>query len=356
MRKNMKNYILGTFALVLLLAVSCREKEPMPDDTSANIRIENGEIAFPPAGGVHTVKIYNATSVSATPDLPWCTAQVKDGSIEVTATPYTGIESRYCMVRINADEESLYVVVQQSGVYIQGFDSSNLNLKNSAMDIVRTFKTNSTFSVSTDEDWIHLQTGEGSLHISVDENTAKEYREGDIHWSIGDLDGTITVTQFDAAEAGLLGEYTWSGYNVKTKRTWSIDAELSNGEGETYILSLTSNTYKLSIPVTMDKQTLLIPIGQPIGTYTTSAGAVYKVIPLIASGTGAVMYADVINTGNYSLDFSKNEDGKWEAVGNHTAFEGLNFQFANWPNTSNYLTEKSATNGIYLQEIKLTQK
>ena len=306
MRKNMKKYILGACALALFLAVSCQEKDPNPEDTSANIRIENGEIAFPPAGGVDTVRIYNAASVSATADLPWCSVQiVKDGFVEVTATPYEGIESRYCMIRINADEESLYVVIQQSGVYIQDFDSSNLNLKNSAVDLVRTFKTNASFSVSADEDWIHVQAEEGSLHITVDENTSKEYREGNIHWSIGELDGNIAVTQFDAAEAGLLGEYTWSGYNVKTKRTWSIDAEITDGEDEAYILKLTSNTYNLSIPVTMDKLTLMIPLGQPIGTYTTSAGAVYKVIPVIASGTAAISYADVINSGTYSLVFSK---------------------------------------------------
>ena len=355
----MKHLFIGASAAVLiaLLPLSCQTKGEGEEQTRPAIRIENGEIGFPPAGGVDTVRIYNATSISATPDLPWCTVQeVKPGFIEVTAGAYSGIESRYCMIRIQADETSCYIVIQQSGVYIQGFDDSNLNLKNGAAQIDRTFKTNGSFTASSEEDWIHVEAGDGVLHISVDENTGKEYREGGIHWGIGELNGIIAVTQFDAADAGLLGSYTWSGTNQKNNRQWTIDAELTAGGDETYNLAITSNTYKLNIPVTMDKQTLLVPLGQPVGTYTTSAGAVYKVIPLIASGTSAILYANAITTGNYPLVFSKQEDGKWKATADHSAFTGMNFQFANWANASNYLTDRSATNGIYLQGITLTQK
>lgn len=355
----MKQYLIGASlaAILSLLALSCDKNGGNPEETLPAIRIENGEIGFPPAGGVDTVRIYNAAKVSATADLPWCTVrEVEKGFLEVTAGPYTGVESRYCMINIQADEKACYVVIQQSGVYIQGFDDSNLNLKNGAARVERTFKTNGSFTASSGEDWIHVETGDGVLRIAVDENTGKDYREGGVHWAIGDLDGVISVTQFDAADAGLLGSYIWSGTNQKNNRQWTINAELTAGGGDAYNLAITSNTYKLNIPVTMDKQTLLIPLGQPVGTYTTSAGAVYKVIPLIAPGTAAILYANAITTGTYSLVFTRQEDGKWKATADYSPYAGQNFQFANWANAADYLTDKSATNGIYLQGITLTQE
>lgn len=357
----MKRIIIIALCLCGILSVACSTKKETPVNPAniSSLRLENAQLIFNPDGGVDTIRVHNGVGVKAEPKFSWCTTNViGDSLVRVVIEPYAGLESRYCQINITTESTLNSVVVQQSGVYIQRFDDTDIPLKNGASVITRTFNSNATFTAETDADWIHLSVDNSSLTINIDENTGKEYREAQVHWAVGQLKDSILVSQFDAVDAGMMGDYTWKGKNVKqSNRDWTINANLSAGTSEdSYTLTLTSNTYSLSIPVKMDKQTLLFPLGQPIGTYTTSRGVVHTVIPVIAQGTAAIKYANVTNSGDYKFIFDKNDDGKWVATADHSPYIGLNFQFANWLKTDDYLSVNSQTNGIYLQNITLEQK
>lgn len=348
------------FTGIILFSFSCikqRSENEIYGYQTAALRLENAQMIFPPDGGKDTIHVFDAKDLVATPAFSWCeTRVIGDTLVEVKTAPYSGLESRFCYISLTTENTKNSVVVQQSGVYIQNFDDSDLALKNDSRVITRTFNSNASFTATTKVDWIHLDCDESTLTINIDENTGKEYREGWVAWAVGDLKDTINVSQFDAIDAGLMGAYTWKAKNMKTNRDWSIDAEISPGDNDNYIVKLTSTTYNLSIPATMSKQSMFIPLGSPVGTYTTSKGVVHTVIPVIAQGTAAIKYANVTTSGSYRLDFLKGEDGKWVAIADHSDYVGLNFQFANWLKTDDYLTANSQTNGIYLQNIQLVQK
>ena len=354
----MKNVHIILPLLVVSVIAACNKKDNIPTGNFGigALELKNAQLIFAPDGGKDTIRVFNGKGLTAAPGYNWCeTRVIGDTLVEVKVNAYAGLESRFCQIAIKSPDTYNSVVIQQSGVYIQNFDDSDLALKNGAREIKRTFNSNATFSATTEADWIHLTCAENELTINVDENETKQFREGWVAWAVGELKDTIDITQFDAVDAGMMGAYTWKGRTVKNNRDWSINASLTQGEEDTYSLNLTSNTYNLSIPVTMDKQTLLLPLGNPIGTYTTSKGVVHTVIPVIAQGTAAIKYADVTTSGNYKLVFERTDSGKWVATADHSDYTGYNFQFANWLKTDDYLSVNSQTNGIYLQNITLEQ-
>lgn len=354
-----KTIFLLTFVCLVLIVACNKDKTTSDTPNLTSLHLENAQLIFLPDGGEDTIRVYEGKGLEAVASYSWCSVTVlADTAVAVKVNAYKGLESRFCPISITSPTSSNSVVIQQSGVYIQNFDDSDIPLKNGARQIVRTFSSNASFTATTKADWIHLTTDESSLTIDIDENDGKQYREAWVAWAVGDLKDTIFVSQFDAIDAGMMGNYVWKGKNVKNNRDWTINATLSatSTSEDTYNLALTSNTYNLNIPVQMDKQTLLIPLGQAIGTYTTSNGVVHTVIPVIAQGTSAIKYSDVINSGYYKLLFSRSDEEKWNGVADHSDYAGYNFQFANWLKTDDYLSVNSKTNGIYLQNITLEQQ
>ena len=342
----------------LLTLLSCMRESVQPEEvTPAALRLENAQLIFAPDGGVDVIHVYGATNLQAKASYDWCTVKVlSDAEVEVTVGPYKDLESRYCPISLTADNAKNSVVIQQSGVYIQGFDSSDLILNNEEREIVLPFNSNATFTAVTKVDWVHLDAQKDKLKINIDENTEKNYREGWIAWAVGELKDTIDVSQFDAADAGLLCEYDFTAYNVKTKKTYTAAASLSAGANGKYNLSIVQGNLNLSIPVTLNKQELRLPLGDEVGTYKTGSTE-YAVYPIMIQGTSAVKYDAATTRGYVGFNFAKQEDKTWKADADLSQYAGYNFCFANWKKPVNISGASfNATNSLFFQDMALTQK
>lgn len=327
----MKRLILISMAMTAMLLAACQPQAVEEAPQAATLKVVSGDLVFQPAGGTGTVTVEAEGTVTAESALPWCSASVSGKTITVTAQPYDGLESRYTPINIHCGDESIYIVAHQYGVILRSFAPEDIHLKNAAFETSFPYDANTRIKAESDADWLSFTFGDDALGIRVAENVQKEYREARVNWSIGDFHDSFVVSQFDAAEAGLLGTWDWHGYGgTRLTTDYAFTATLEETD-KGYNLHLVRTGIDLNIPVVLDGKTVKIPLGAPsVGTYVNGTKTYYT-YPLFAAGTNAVQYDAAVTEGYYPLVLEKDaETGKWKATGDPTFQEGLNFRFEFW--------------------------
>ena len=246
--------------------------------------ISGADIAFKAIGGNGYIEVEGLEGAleATTQSSSWCHLTVEGNKIKVVVDEYTGLESRYALVNMKSGEAEGKTIVHQFGIIVKSFSPHDIAFKNAAGQVELPYDANeSVVQATTDADWVVLDNSDPTrLTIKVAENPSKEYREAEIHWYIGEMKGSFFVSQFDLAEAGLLGEWDWHGKQTGNNRDFPMDAVLIEEEDGTYTLDIdyatSSVTIDISISgVTLAKNNLLIPLGAYVGTYATRS-ANYK--------------------------------------------------------------------------------
>ena len=359
----MKKYI-GFLLCVsaALFAASCGEKQSLEVDNTPKMKVVSHDVVFQPDGGTGSITVECESAITAEVQTTnsagekWCTATVDGKKINVTVGKYSGVESRYSNIIIKGADETLNVAVHQYGIIMNEFDADDAIIKNPAQTLSYAYKANALMQASSSVDWITVSTTDNKLEVKVAENTSKEYRQGTVEWNVGMLKGSFVLTQFDAADAGLLGEWTWNCKQVTTNRAYELNAVLSEDENG-YTLKLTKEgAADFSMPVLLDGKVLSMPLGVAVGTYTTSSGTKYPyTFPMIVNKTTAIVFdAAVAASGYYNFNLAKDEAGVWVATADHSAYTSKQYlAFEAWSSAEH---EGNSNGRLVFSGISMTKK
>ena len=330
------------FALVAAAAalVSCREDNGFVLNVPPTVDVTAGaDIAFKAVGGTGAIEVAPSEGQlqATTAQSDWCHLTVSGNRIDVTVDEYDGLESRYAIVDLKAGNAVGQTIVQQFGVIVKSFDWKSFTAKNERQTVEFSYDAlGSTVVATTPADWITFEATPEKLLVHIDQNPTTDYREAPVHWNIGSVQGDLTIGQFDLAAAGLLGEWDWHGKQQPNNRDFPMNATLSEMEDGTYTIALTYATtaidFNMSIEnVILEANKLMLPLGGYVGTYYLKRTDItYHVFPLIASGTSRLYYADAITEGSVPFVLEKDDAGKWQAVGDLSAWPGRFFRFEMW--------------------------
>ena len=320
--------------------------------------VSGADIAFKAIGGNGYIEVdgLDGALEATTQSASWCHLTVEGNKIKVEVDEYTGLESRYAVVQMKSGEAEGKTIVHQFGIIVKSFSPHDIAFKNAADQTEIPYDANETvIQATTDAAWVVLDNSDPTrLVIKVSENTAKDYREAEIHWHIGEMQGSFFVSQFDLADAGLLGAWKWHGKQTGNNRDFPLDGVLKEAQDGTYTLDLnyktSSVTLDLSVTgITLAKNNLLIPLGIFVGTYTTRSAS-YNAFTLVEEGNARTTYAHAITEGVFRLALAKQENGTWRATAIEEDYPELNFRFEMWTDEDHTGTSGS---GLILKEIYL---
>ena len=323
--------------------------------------ISGADIAFKAIGGDGYIEVdglqgnLEATTLSSS----WCHLTVDGNKIKVVVDEYTGLESRYAVVEMKSGEAVGKTIVHQFGIIVKAFSPRDFAFRNAADQVDIPYDANETvIQATTDADWVTLDNSTPDhLVVKVAENAAKEYREAEIHWNIGEMKGSFFVSQFDLADAGLLGAWKWHGKQTGNNRDFPMDAVLKEEKDGTYTMDLDYLTSSINIDlsitgITLSKNCIQIPLGIYVGTYTTKS-ANYQAFTLMEGGSGRAVYASAITSGFFRIAIEKAEDGTWHGKALEDEYPEKYFRFEMWDNKSHEGTAKS---GLVLKEIYMDKQ
>lgn len=327
--------------------LSCRQDDPEPEKTSG-IEILNGEITFQPDGGKDVIHVKASGAISAQADKPWCSVSVEGSDqVRVEVPAYKGIETRYAYVEIRCGEETVGVTIHQFGVIVRSFNASDIFMKNTAAEYSFSYDANASMTATTEAGWIHLKVDGNTLNVSVDRNEGKQARTGTIHWEIGAMTDSFDITQFDPAESGLLGNWTWNSARVSDNSAFQLAASLDESGDGAYELTLVSDKMNFTFTdVRLDGTVLQIPLGKEIGTYTANGTNTYRAFCIMAPGNSPTTYNNVnaVTSGFYTFDLNYDElADKWTATGRASDYPNKNFRFEYWTTSAHEGNSRSRT-------------
>ena len=350
--------------------VSCEENNPFELNVTPTIDVTSGaDIAFKAIGGsgaIEVAPVDGQLSVT-TAQSDWCHLSVSGNRIEVSVDQYDGLESRYAVLDMKAGNASGQTIVHQFGVIVKEYAWKDVTIKNPAQDLTFAYDADETPVVPTcDADWVSFTVTTDKLVAHVAENASKDYREALVHWALGSITGEFVIGQFDLADAGLLGEWTWHGYH-NGKTDYPMTSNLTENADGTYRLKMnySSKTSSSQIDIKLDingldleKNRLMLPLGSYAGTYTlqnlrTGVTTVYYAFPLYATGTGRLTFEEAVTEGALPLVISRDkETGAWKAVADPDAYPGQTFRFEMWENRSH---EDISRSGLILSNISMVK-
>ena len=339
------------------ILVSCgNDKDMYTINVPPTVDVVSGaDIAFKAIGGegyIEVAPVEGQLQVS-TDQSSWCHLTAEGNRIHVSVDGYSGLESRYAKVMMKAGDASGVTVVHQFGIIVREFAPRDVTLNNDAQDTAIYYEANeSLIEAESDADWARIIVEKDSLRIRLAENVSREYREAHIHWHFGEMKGDFSVSQFDLAQAGLLGDWTFHAVNASNGRAFSyypLDAVLSEAADGTYNLAVTKQSGNVVVDysikgLTLERNRLMLPLGGHIGTHRPNANNLYQVYPLFASGTTAVQYGNAVTSGYFPFEITKDaETGVWQAVGDTTPFGDMVFRFEFWTDKSHPGNSNSRT-------------
>ena len=362
----MKRIYTGLILSIALVAGwSCdkHEEEMYKLNVKDEVTVVSGaDIAFKAIGGEGLIEVdgLKGSLEATTQSSSWCHLTVDGNKIKVVVDEYTGLESRYAVVEMKSGDAEVKTIVHQFGIIVKSFSPHDVSFKNTAGQAEFPYDANETIvHATTDANWVALDNSDPTrLIVKVSENASKEYREAEIHWTIGEMKGSFFVSQFDLAEAGLLGNWQWHGKQTGNNRDFPMPAVLKEEEEDgTYTLNMdyetSSMTIALSIPgITMSRNYLQIPLGVYAGTYTTK-NAKYVAFTLMEEGNARTTYAHAVTSGVFRLALAKQENGTWRATAVDDDYPDKFFRFEMWPSQAHSGT---AGSGLILKEIYMDKQ
>ena len=361
----MKRIYTGIILSIALVAgASCGKTEE--DLFKLNVKpevtvVSGADIAFKAIGGNGYIEVdgLQGSLEATTQSSSWCHLTVEGNKIKVDVDEYTGLESRYAVVEMKSGEAEGKTIVHQFGIIVKSFNPHDIAFKNAAGQTEFPYDANETvIQATTDADWVVLDNSDPTrLTVKVAENPSKEYREAEVHWLIGEMKGTFFVSQFDLADAGLLGAWKWHGKQTGNNRDFPLDGVLKEEEDGTYTLDLdyktSSVTLDLSIPgITLARNSLMIPLGIHVGTYTTR-NASYQAFTMVEEGNARTTYAHAITEGLFRLAIAKLENGTWRATAIEEDYPEMYFRFEMWTDVEH---TETAGSGLILKEIYMDKQ
>lgn len=216
--KNIRNYL--TLFLLLLagitLSASCSDDEPK--GYTGETQISATEMIFPKSGDTLTLSVLSSVEPQVASNQAWCSVdfvsvtQRGTYTYNIIAAANTETEDRMAVLSVVAGSFTASVQVTQTAGdgLIVAQDAYDMPAAGGPLNV--TLTTNGDYACTINDSWIAeaevtdaRAMTEYTLHFTVSANHGAE-RTGTITFTLGDLMGTVTVTQAAGQAATISGE------------------------------------------------------------------------------------------------------------------------------------------------------
>ena len=174
------------------------------NEANAAISLDTSTMEFTSSSGEQTFKITANTSWSVSSDQAWCSVSPSsgsnNGSVKVKVSENTQTSARTATITVKTDAGTRTVSVTQSGASEQvSLSVSDMEFAAGSGSKMFSIKSNTSWAVSSDENWCSVSptsgSNDGSVTVSVDENTSTSSRTATITVESVTIKRTLAVTQ-----------------------------------------------------------------------------------------------------------------------------------------------------------------
>ncbi|MBR1402252.1 MAG: BACON domain-containing protein [Prevotella sp.] len=287
-----KIYSLFVIAAGCLIMASCGDDNDYEPKTSS-VSVVSAETELAAAGESKTI-VVNGTGLSASfpSSATWISASVSGNNITVTAEPNLNNETRHALLTVrasNGDETS--VSFSQFGAIFSIDAPPEIHLTDDSQTIELDAKFNLPLTVSTSDDWLSVRVDEANSKVilTASANNTGNMRFGDVDYSIGNVQGSFSVEQWDFAKDVLGQYYLW--YYTGSWNYTNVALEQSGRNVRIRLLDDGYAEYGLVIPTTTDSEYLTMTIDNlaPMGSVTLS-GTTYQALAFVRGLSGSSIY------------------------------------------------------------------
>lgn len=187
---------------------------PTPDSDAIEFDAHGGEIKIP----VRNVLPFR---VELEDDATWVTARVDGSTLVLNAeTNYTRNSLAVTGKLISEGLESEFTVTQ-SGIVLTPEKTSVL-MYNAGDEVTLKVESTLEFNVSSDQEWLEVTKGDGSILLKAGDNSGKARRTATVMLTSEGLTATVNITQRPPIYTDYLGSWTLIGMNGNTPFTYNI--------------------------------------------------------------------------------------------------------------------------------------
>ncbi len=224
----------------VMALVSCRQKEQNPIEWRTELQVVSSDLVFSPAGGAGTA-VLNLSGASVTSNASWCQASVSDETVNVSVDEWGGLDSRYAVLTVSRNGESLEVSVIQYGVNLGKVEvGAKITADGKAATYTFLCESNVAITVQSDVDWFVPTLEDGELKLSVTANPDKAVRIGTLTLHIGEIVKKVTVLQFPVFENTPDWVVTYSGNRKSGSTDYSTLTNTVSVDHGLYTLTVTT--------------------------------------------------------------------------------------------------------------------
>ena len=202
-------------------------------------------LEFASGSGSKSIKITSNTSWTVSSDQTWCsvspTSGSNDGSVTMKVEENSSTGERTATITVKSEAGDKTVKVTQSGVSpTLSLNIDNMEFAAGSGSKIFTISANTSWAVSSDKNWCSVSptsgSNDGSVTVSVDENTSTSSRTATITVESSSITRTLSVTQSG-------GEVTPVPTPVFQDRTFTVGGvqfKMIYVEGGTFTMGATS--------------------------------------------------------------------------------------------------------------------
>lgn len=256
-KKQLSIYSLALASLLLLplgSLTSCSDKEETDvfasEELSLNMTLTPTIVDLPARNASQDITITSNTAWGAVSDVTWAKLSaslgVGNSTLSVLLEDNTSTEPRTATITFSYGSTQQTVTINQAALNAAlSTTSVTLPARDASQEIGIT--TNSTWTVSTFDTWIHILNekgdGDGKFTVTLDNNLNTQNRQGTVTVAYGNGKMTIDVTQEPATatlsdqSASFTAKSSSHTIKVTSNTVWSAEAEnswihIEDAEGE----------------------------------------------------------------------------------------------------------------------------
>ena len=203
--------ILFASLLAVLALAACRRTEQEPIEWRTELQVVTSELVFTPVGGSDSFTV-NLSGASVASNKSWCQASVSGTTVDVTVGEWGGLESRYAVLTLTREGETVDVSVIQHGVNLGGIAiDSEITVHGEAGEYTYPCESNANVRVTSEDSWLTPSLSDGELKLTVAPNPDKATRIGTLVITVGDVVSEVSVIQYPVFENTPDWVVTYSG-------------------------------------------------------------------------------------------------------------------------------------------------
>lgn len=314
------------FAILMALAgtmQSCTEKEEEDVYASTkidfNVTVSPSRVDLPARNASQEIQVTANTAWGVSSDVTWAhvstSSGIANGSFTVTLDDNTSLEERQAIITLTYGTEKKTVTLNQAAAKATlSANEVSLAAKNASQEIKVT--ANTTWSVETEAEWIHLSatggTENGTFTLTLDDNKSLQPRQATIVVNYGKEGKEIITVNQVAADATTFGKVQVSGitrYEATVASSFSAMFEVQE-YGVVY-----SYVNKEPVISEDDRNTLSVKVG----TAPTSQGSISTKLSNLKSAT--TYYLRFYTRGPLGIEYSPvttfKTEGQTPSEGDH---------------------------------------